>query len=162
MERVPHKGVDKQLAMQSIEAMQLADDRLVRQLETMGILIRTVPDDGCPARLADLKLPLHQHSATHTLLTDCGVLLASTTAYSKAFKDIVYVFTVTDELGRVTRSCTCASCLRYHTREHQVFVESFALPNAAPTRDFSHLPRNKPRGRPRGSRVARGLKDATV
>lgn len=161
MERAPCGNLDEDVASQGVAALQLTGVALVTKLENLGILLRNALDEGVAARLDGLRLPKLRAGSQGSLRGESHVLLPSISAYKRVFRDIVYVFTVGSRGKALQRCCTCGPCLRYHTCEHMVFVESLTLPNAEATRDFSNLPANRPRGRPRGSVVPRGVRHAT-
>ena len=162
MERAPSGSLDEELAADGVAALQLTGSALVNKLLSLGVLTRSGVDKEVASRIDALRLPQLKVDAAGSLYTKAHVLTLSNKKYSRVFRDMVYVFTVGDEGTSPRRSCTCGPCLRYHTCEHMIFVESLPLPNASATRDFSELPANRQRGRPRGSVVARGVAHAMI
>ena len=160
MERAPSGNLDEELAADGVAALQLTGSPLVNKLLSLGVLTRSAIDKDVAPKIDALRLPQLKVDAAGSLYTKPHVSTLSNKKYSRVFRDIVYVFTVGDKGTLPRRSCACGPCLRYHTCEHMLFVESLPLPNASGTRDFSELPANRQRGRPRGSVVARGVADA--
>ncbi len=160
MERAPSSGLERGDAQQGAEALQLAGSSLLAKLRDMGTLTQQPLTRSQMIAVEALNLPDLRHDAAASLLLGDNVLIYNNRTFARFFKDIVYVFVTSMPDGGIQLSCTCATCLRYFHCEHQVFVESLTLPTATASRDFSDLPMNRPRGRPRGSTVLRGVRDA--